>query len=147
MFRSWIYVLQTRVSIIGMPHNNLEQLWQSLRGNVGLTNVTCATPLLLFELTRIQLDWTPSRRTQKSNLPANQKGYDNSETTKRKLSARRIQISFDYFCKIHLWPLIFWNKWIWGPNKNSQSRFGFASPNTRLPRSQSLLRCLGSMIN
>ena len=46
----------------------------------------------------IQLDWTPSRRTQKINLPANQKGYDNSETTIRKLSARRIQICFDYFC-------------------------------------------------
>ena len=31
----------------------------------------------------VQLDWTPSRRTQKNNLPTNQKGYDNSETTVR----------------------------------------------------------------
>ena len=46
----------------------------------------------------IQLDWTPSRRTQKINLPTNQKGYDNSETTVGKLSARRIQICRIYFC-------------------------------------------------
>ena len=34
----------------------------------------------------------------KINLPANQKGCDTFETTVGKLSARRIQICFDYFC-------------------------------------------------
>ena len=33
----------------------------------------------------------------KNNLPAKQKGYDNSETTVEKLSPRRIQIYPDYF--------------------------------------------------
>ena len=95
---------------------------------------------------RSKLDWTPKRCKQKTNLPTNQKGYNTFETTD-KLSARRIQICFKYFCKIHFWPLIFWNKWNQGPNKNSQSRCGFASSNTRLLRSQTLLRCLGSMAN
>ena len=95
----------------------------------------------------LQLDWTSNASRQKINLPMNQKGYDNFETTMRKLSARRIQICFYYFCKIHFWPLIFWNKWIQGPNKNSQSRFGFALSNTLVPRSQTLLRCLGSLVN
>ena len=34
----------------------------------------------------------------KNNLPTNQKGYDTFETTAGMLSARRIQICFDYFC-------------------------------------------------
>ena len=34
----------------------------------------------------------------KNELPANQKGYDNSETTIRKLSGRRTQICRVYFC-------------------------------------------------
>ena len=50
---------------------------------------------------RLQLDWTASRRTQKVNSPVNQKGYDKSETTIRKLSARKIQICCAYFCVIH----------------------------------------------
>ena len=49
----------------------------------------------------IQLDWTSNTSRQKNNLPANQKGYDTFETTVGKLSARRIQICFDYFCKIY----------------------------------------------
>ena len=48
-----------------------------------------------------QLDWTPSRNT-KNNLPTNRKGYDNSEPTVGKLLARRIQLFFDYFCKINV---------------------------------------------
>ena len=40
----------------------------------------------------------PSR--QKINLPTNQKGYDKSETTDEKLSARRIQIYLVYFSVI-----------------------------------------------
>ena len=39
-----------------------------------------------------QLDLTPNTSRQKINLPANQKGYDNSEITVGKLSARTIQI-------------------------------------------------------
>ena len=36
----------------------------------------------------------------KINLPTNQKGYDKSETTDEKLSARRIQIYWVYFSVI-----------------------------------------------
>ena len=50
------------------------------------------------ELLCLQLDFRSARHTRKINLPANQKGYDNSETTNEKLSARRIQIYPDYFC-------------------------------------------------
>ena len=94
---------------------------------------------------RIQLDCWSATRTQIINLPTNQKGYDTFETTVGKLSARRIQICFVYFCKINFWPLIFWNKWKQDPNKKSQSRFGFASLNSLVPRSQTLLRCLGGL--
>ena len=90
----------------------------------------------------IQLDWTPSRNTRKINCRMNQKGYDNSETTVGKLSARRIQICFDYFCKIHFWSL-FLNDFSNIVQKNSQSRIGFASSNTLVQRSQARLRCLG----
>ena len=45
----------------------------------------------------LQLDWTSNTSRQKINLPADQKGYDTSETTVGKLSARKIQICFDYF--------------------------------------------------
>ena len=69
----------------------------------------------------IQLDWTPSRRTQKVNSPTNQKGYGNSKTTIGKLSARRIQICVVYFCVIHFW-LLFQNMWKQGPNKNTYTR-------------------------
>ena len=53
------------------------------------------------------LDWTPSTYTQTINLPANRKGCDKSKTTYEKLSARRIQIFFDYFCKIHFFTSFF----------------------------------------
>ena len=53
----------------------------------------------------MQLNWTPSRRTQTINPRTNQKGYDKSETTFGKLLARRIQICCVYFCVIHFWPL------------------------------------------
>ena len=43
----------------------------------------------------VQLDWTPSTSRRKINLPANQKGYDESDTTDEKLSARRIQIQIE----------------------------------------------------
>ena len=50
----------------------------------------------------LQLNWTSITSRQKNNLPANQKGYDTFETTTvGKLSARRIQICFEYFCKIY----------------------------------------------
>ena len=56
----------------------------------------------------LQLDWASKIRTQKNNSPTNQMGYDNSETTVGKLSARRIQICVCHFCGIHFWPL-FWD--------------------------------------
>ena len=40
-------------------------------------------------------------RTQNNTLPTNQKGYNNTETTVGKLSARKIQICLVYFCKIY----------------------------------------------
>ena len=46
----------------------------------------------------IQLDCRSGICPQKINLPTNQKGYGNFETTVGKLSARRIQIRCDYFC-------------------------------------------------
>ena len=48
----------------------------------------------------IQLEWTSNTSRQKNNLPTNQKGYDKSETTDEKLSARRIQIYWVYFSLI-----------------------------------------------
>ena len=41
---------------------------------------------------KLQLDCQSARRTRNINFASNQKGYDNSETTVGKLSARRIQI-------------------------------------------------------
>ena len=52
------------------------------------------------KLLPLQLDWTSNTSRQKINLPANQKGYDKSETTDEKLSARRIQIYWVYFSVI-----------------------------------------------
>ena len=46
----------------------------------------------------VQLDCRSARRTRTFNLPTNQKGYGNFETTVGKLSPRRIQIFRDYFC-------------------------------------------------
>ena len=53
----------------------------------------------------IQLDRTPSARTRKINLPANQIGYDKPETMYEKLLAKKIQICGDYFCVIKFLPL------------------------------------------
>ena len=63
--------------------------------------------LLVRRISGLQLDWTPSRRTQKINLLANQKGYDKSETTYEELSARKsrsvlfifVKFIFDIFFK------------------------------------------------
>ena len=46
----------------------------------------------------LQLDCLSVTLPRKINLPANQKGDDNSETTVGKLSARRIQICRVHFC-------------------------------------------------
>ena len=45
--------------------------------------------------TIIQLDWTSETDTLKINLPQDREGYDGSETTYEKLSARRIQLCGD----------------------------------------------------
>ena len=47
---------------------------------------------------QVQLDYGSVRRTRKINLPTSQKDYHNSKTTVWKLSARRIQIFWVYFC-------------------------------------------------
>ena len=52
--------------------------------------VTLANPLIPYGL-------DAQHEPTKNDLPANQKGYDNSKTTVEKLSARRIQICGDYF--------------------------------------------------
>ena len=51
-----------------------------------------------YILNIIQLDCRSFGRTQIFNLPTSQKGYDTFETTIGKLSARRIQIFWAYFC-------------------------------------------------
>ena len=59
------------------------------------------TPLVLtFETGVLQLDCQSAGRTRKINLPTNQKGCDNSETSVEKLSTRRTQISPVYFSVI-----------------------------------------------
>ena len=92
------------------------------------------------------LDCRSARHTQKMNLPTNQKGYDNSETTAGKLSTRRIQIFWVYFSVIFFRTLIK-KKWKYGLNKNIPGRFGSALSNTRLLKSQTLLRRLGWLTN
>ena len=95
----------------------------------------------------VQLDWVSIISRQKINLPANHKSYDNSETTDEKLLARRIQIFRVPFSVTIFWPLIFLNKWKYGSNKKEPGRFEFASSNTLVSRSQTLLKCQGSMVN
>ena len=55
----------------------------------------------------VQLDFRSVRRTRKTNLPTNQKGYDDSETTLEKLMARRIQIFRVYFSVVIFDLLLF----------------------------------------
>ena len=53
-------------------------------------------------LPRLEVDWTPNMSQQRINLPVNQKGWDNSETTIGKLSVRKIQIYRVFFGKIYV---------------------------------------------
>ena len=57
--------------------------------------------VIFLENALLQLDCRSVRRTQKINIPTNQKGCDNSETTVGKLSARRIQICWVYISVIN----------------------------------------------
>ena len=57
--------------------------------------------VLRYQAFSYDVHWTLSRRTQKINSWTNQKGYDNSKTTNRKLLARKIQIFWVHFCVIH----------------------------------------------
>ena len=61
-------------------------------------------------VTVIQLDCRSTICTQKIYLPANRTGYDHSETTVGKLSARRIQIFRVPFFVIIFFDLLFLNK-------------------------------------
>ena len=68
----------------------------------------------------LQLDWTSNTSRQKINLPTNQRGYDNSETTVGKLSARRIQIYCVYFSLIILTSYLFKQVKAWPQQKYTQ---------------------------
>ena len=57
------------------------------------------TPLVCLGM--LQLGWTLSTLKPTQKIRKKHKGYDNSETTIGKLSARKIQIWLDYFCKIY----------------------------------------------
>ena len=106
--------------------------------------VTTEVPILVRTRTAaLSAQYEPT----KNQLPENRKGYDNFETTVGKLSARRIQICFDYFCKIHFWPPFSKLLSKYCQEKNSQIRIGSILLNTRLPRSQIRLRCLGQSSN
>ena len=105
-----------------------------------LDSVTYAS---VFQHPQNPYSWIERQRLsrQNINLPGNQKGYDTFETTVGKLLARRIQIFWVYFSVIIFDLLIF---------KTSESipgRFGFVPSNTRLPRSQTVLKCLGWLAN
>ena len=98
--------------------------------------------------TYIQLKCLSSTSTRKINSRKNGKTTLNLRPSLESFRRGESKSAWSiYFCVIHFWPLIFWNTWKQGPNKNSQSRIGFASSNTRLPRSQILLRCFGSYRN
>ena len=49
----------------------------------------------------VQIDWTPSKRTHKINIPKKRKGCNKSETTNAKLLTRRIQI----YCIFFVWSI------------------------------------------
>ena len=92
------------------------------------------------------LDCRSARHTQKMNLPTNQKGYDNSETTVGKLLARKIRIFQVYFLWSFFDLLFFETSENMAPIKIYPAESD--SPHrihTCLPRSQTLLRCLGSL--
>ena len=62
------------------------------------------------------------------------------------LSKKNPHLPGQIFCD-HFLVSCFLNQRKYGPNKKEPGRFGFSSSNTRLPRSQTLLRFLGSMAN
>ena len=82
----------------------------------------------------IQLDWMSNTSRRNINLSTNQKGYDNSENTVGKLSARRIQICCDYFC-LSLFHLYFQN------NFQNNAQTGIIS--TDLDSPHQILLCRG----
>ena len=91
----------------------------------------------------VQLDWVSIISRQKINLPANHKSYDNSETTDEKLLAGIIQI-FQVPISVIMFDFLLWK---YGSGKKEPGIFVFASSNTLVPKSQTLLRCLGSIAN
>ena len=76
----------------------------------------------------IQLDCQSARRTRKINFLTNQKGYDNSETTIEKLSARRVQICRAHVCLDIILKVISKRRVQHDFYKNGQKRFGFSLP-------------------
>ena len=89
----------TRRSILDMSFSKGSILSLFPRVNKSFVNVLRGILRFTRELHKdLQLDWASEIRTQKINSSTNQKGYDNSETTVRKLLARRIQICPVYFC-------------------------------------------------
>ena len=107
----------------------------------------CWVLLVQFSYLKSTAGLNAQYETTKNNSRTNRKGYDNSETTIGKLSARRIQIFWVRFC-IMIFGLLFFKVCEkMGLNKFEPKRIGSASSNIRLPRSQTLLRCLRSFGN
>ena len=55
----------------------------------------------------LQLDWTPSTRIRKINLPANQKDQDKSKTAIGKLLVRRIKTCHESIFVLFIFDLVF----------------------------------------
>ena len=93
-----IFTSIVRVDIENKTAKRCTALSEMLQNNISLLLrirfvFICLVLLFLF---RAGLD--VKKGPTKNIFPTNQKGYDTFETTVGKLSARRIQICFDYFC-------------------------------------------------
>ena len=96
----------TYVTIMWPSHDHhASNTWQTPDQHTKLS-VTSWWPTLMPTSLKMQLQLGCSSKinTHKINLLTIQKGYGNSETTHRKLLARRIQICLVQFCVIHFWP-------------------------------------------
>ena len=100
-----------------------------------------STNLLLRSSQRdvIQLNWTSNTSRQTINLPTNQKGYDKSETTIEKLSARRIQICWVYFSVIIFDLLFFKTSQNMAPKKYTRQIWILSESNFQLVKDVKLI--------
>ena len=103
--------------------------------------------LEIWRVTYIQLGWTSNMSRQKNDSWKIVRATTIPRPPLESSRQGKSRSSWSIFCKIYFWPLIFWNMWKQGLNKNRPSWIGFASSNTRLLRYQTLLRCIGSYGN